>query len=191
VRVLLVATLAALAAAGCSAQSAAPPAAPLQLEALAAAWSGGTATPNCAAAPGDADLPAPFRTMQCAWPRVVRGREFGHVTGMQQGPEGALHALTWERAVTDSLAAAWLADSLGTALRAARLAEHRCPDAGRRWQAPGLTVQYTRGVVHADGLLRVAVFATTLPNAIPDLMCPNAPKLPPLGAPAPGRGTAT
>jgi hypothetical protein len=190
VRVLRTTTLAALTAVACATPEAAPPAAPLRLDALATAWSGGTATPSCADAPGDADLPAPFRTKQCAWPRVARGREFGHVTGLR-GPEGALHAVTWERAVADSSAAARLADSLGTALRAARLAEYGCPDTGRRWQAPGLTVQYTRGVVHADGLLRVAVFATTLPNAIPELMCPEAPKLPPPGAPAPEHGAAT
>jgi hypothetical protein len=181
-RVVRSGTLAVLVAVGCAGREAPGPPASVRLEDLATAWSASAARPACADTPGEADLPAPFRTKQCTWPRVVRGRDFGQVTG-SAAPGGALHALTWERAIADTAAAGRLADSLAAALRPRGLAEYACPNAGRRWQAAGLTVQFARGVVHGDGLLRVAVFATTLPNAMPDLLCPDAPKLAPAAPP--------
>jgi hypothetical protein len=149
----------------------------LALNDLATAWSGGDAAPTCRDFPSMAEFPPEFRMRNCEWPRLTRGREFGQVTGTQ-GPGGVLHAISWERAVTDSNVAARLADSVGAVLRASGLIEYACPDAGRRWQRPGVTVQYTRGVVHDDGLLRVLIFVTTVPNVIPEFACPAAPKLP-------------
>jgi hypothetical protein len=183
--------LVSLPVASAGAQRAAPPRPVPPLNILAAAWSGGADGAICRDDAGMEEVPPAFRPQTCEWPRVTRGREFSQVTGMR-GPLGDdLHALTWERAVADSMGAARLADSLSTALRAIGLTEYACPDAGRRWQRSGFTVQYTRGVVHRDGLLRVAVFATTLPNAIPEFACPVAPKLPAAPPPTQKRRAAT
>jgi hypothetical protein len=145
------------------------------LHAWATGWSqGGTAT--CREQAGMADFPPSLRLQECSWPRVTRGRQFSDLTGTASLDNG-LHALMWQHAVTDSVSAARLADSLGMALRGAGLREYACPRAGRRWQTPGLAVQYSPAIVHPDGLLRVLVFATTIPRALPDFSCPDAPKL--------------
>jgi hypothetical protein len=49
-------------------------------------------------------------------------------------------------------------------------------------------VRFSPAAVFPDGLLRVGVYATTFPDAVPEFACPNVPRVPraPL-PPAPGR----
>lgn len=114
------------------------------------------------------------------WPRVAQSRDSAAVTGTP-GPDGTTQALTWERVVVRA-AANRLADSLGVALGGRGLAEVICPEGERRWQAAEVAVHFTTGVVFPDGLQRVAVFATTVPGTLPDLLCPGAAPFPPAPA---------
>jgi hypothetical protein len=155
----------------------------MTLEEIAAAWSGGRADPTCRSSGPRGEYLGPVPGAEhCQWPTVTRGAEWGTVTGLRDAVMG-LTSLTWERSVPDTSAAARLADSLGTALTRHGLTAYLCPEGGHRWQQPGLGVQYVLGPLGADGRVRVTVFATTLTESLPELLCPGAPKLPAEGSP--------
>lgn len=85
-----------------------------------------------------------------------------------------------------------LRDSLGQAFRQLGMTEYSCQNDGMRWQRPGLGVEFYIGAVFPDGLLRVGVIATPLTEALPTIMCPDAPRLPnPRGAPSLRRASTT
>lgn len=152
---------------------------PPALEEIAAAWSGGRSDPTCRASGPGAEYAGPIRGAEhCEWPAVSRGAHSGTVTGTRDSL-GGLRSLTWQRSVPDSATAAQLVDSLGRALAAVGLTTSPCRGGGRRWQRSGLGVQFMPVAVESSGRRRVMIFATTLPDALPDLLCPGAPTVSP------------
>lgn len=150
----------------------------LTLEALAAEWSGGRHDPTCRnRGPRGEYLGSSPGAEYCQWPTVSRGAYWGTVSGSRDSLFG-LTALTWERVVADSAAAATLADSLGVALIEHGLVAYTCPNAGHRWQTPGFGVQFDYYPAAAAGRPKVLVFATVIPSGLADLTCPGVPTLP-------------
>lgn len=168
---------ASITALGCrGSEPAAPP--QLSLEEIAAAWSGGRADPTCRPQGPRGEYLGPIPGAEhCQWPTVVRGKQFGTVTGNRDAIMG-LGLITWERTVSDAAAVEALADSLAGVFTAWGLAEYPCPDGGRRWQRSRLGVQFTPVPPDASGRTRVMVSATSLPSSLPALTCPGAPTLP-------------
>ncbi len=155
-----------------------PPGGPLTLGELAASWSGGRADPTCRDTGPRGEYLGPVPGAEhCQWPTVVRGTDWGTVSGKRDAISG-LGLLIWERTVADSSAAQQLADSLGSALTGQGLEEFQCPGMGRRWQRPELGVQFTVLTAGAEGRLRLMISAVTMPAAIPELLCPGAPEMP-------------
>jgi hypothetical protein len=136
----------------------------LALEALAQDWSGSNAAPHCTV---DAVSPT------CTWPVQSRGRGVLRLTGSRT-PAGVLGLLTREEDVPNRAAARRLRDSLSTALRRQGFQEYRCYADDRQWRGPQATVHFTIGATFPNGLLRVAIFATTAPRSIPRVACPDA-----------------
>ena len=150
---------------------------PLALEELASGWSGGRADPTCrTTGPRGEYLGGTPGAEHCQWPTVVVGEQRSTVTGSRDAITG-LGMLMWERTLRDRDAAERFADSLGSAFTRQGLTEYECPDDGRRWQRPDLGVQLTPVPVGTDGQLKVLVVATSRPAALPELLCPGAPKL--------------
>ena len=160
---------------GCEDQADVTPAVPT-LEQLAAAWSGGRADATCRSSGSAGEYAGPMRGAEhCEWPTVSRGAHAGTVTGTRDSL-GVLRSLTWQRSVPDSATAAQLVDSLGVALAAAGLTSYSCRGGGRRWQRAGLGVQFMPVAVESSGRRRLMVFATPMPEALPALLCPGAPR---------------
>ena len=80
IRILVASAAAALLVAGPAASGA--QAAALRLDSLAASWSGGRGTPSCSVdRTGGPIISQSTGAEPCVWPRVVRGRESGQVSG--------------------------------------------------------------------------------------------------------------
>jgi hypothetical protein len=152
-------------------------AAPPSLASLAAAWSGGHSRPTCTSGPQRDPATRALGTEECTWPRIKYAGGSAQVTGTQHRGVG-LTLISWELRVATRASAIALRDSLSQAFRHLGLTEYRCLEEGRRWQQPGLGVELHIGVAHADGLLWMGVTATPLTEAIPAIMCPDAPVLP-------------
>lgn len=151
-------------------------AAPPSLESLAAAWSAGHSRPTCTLAPQRDPVTRALGTEQCTWPRIAYAGGSAQVTGTRHRSIG-LTLITWELRVATRASALALRDSLSRAFRHLGLREYNCLNEGRRWQEPGLGVELDIGVVHPDGRLWMGVTATPLTEAIPAVMCPDAPVL--------------
>lgn len=98
----------------CSEKSEPPAQAPLTLEDIAAAWSGGRTDAACRPHGPRGEYLVPGDE-HCQWPTVSRGAQWSTVSG-SRGSVLGLSSLTWERTVPDVAAALQLADSLGAAL---------------------------------------------------------------------------
>jgi hypothetical protein len=164
-------------------------AAPPSLASLAAAWSGGHSRPTCTAAPQRDPVTRALGTEECTWPRIEYAGGWAQVTGTQHRSIG-LTLISWQLRVATRASALALRDSLSRVFQHLGLAEYTCADEGRRWQQPGLGVELHIGVVHPDGLLWMGVTATPLTDAIPAILCPDAPVLPSRRPMAPPRRAA-
>ncbi len=142
----------------------------VSLEAMARDWTGSSIAPRCTA---DAEPDPGGPTKRCDWPILPRGRGVLHVAG-RQSPNGQLALLTREEDVTDRAAALRLRDSLSVSLRAAGLREYRCPEEDRQWRSAHATVHLLIGATLPNGLLRIAILATTESASVPDFACPGA-----------------
>ena len=152
-------------------------AAPPSLASLATAWSAGHSRATCTPAPHRDPVTRALGTEECVWPRIRYAGGSAQVTGTRHRTIG-LTLISWELRVQTRASALALRDSLSRAFRHLGLAEYDCGDEGRRWQQAGLGVELHIGVVHPDGLLWMSVAATPLTDAIPAVMCPDAPVLP-------------
>ena len=164
-------------------------AAPPSLESLAAAWSAGHSRPTCTPSAQGDPVARALGTEQCTWPRIKYAGGSAQVTGTQHRSVG-LTLISWELRVATHASALALRDSLSLAFRHLGLKEYNCRNEGRRWQQRGLGVELHIGVVHPDGLLWMGVAATPLTEAIPAVMCPDAPVLPSRRRMAPPRRAA-
>jgi hypothetical protein len=161
------------------------------LDSLAAAWSAGLSTPDCAPSLSRDRIAQALSTEECVWPRIAYRGGSAQVTGTRYRRTG-LASLSWALQMRTRDAALALRDSLGREFRKRGLAEYSCLNEGRRWQRPGLGVEFFVGVVFPDSLLRVGVMATPITDAIPAIMCPDVPKLPGRRpSPTPRRAAAT
>lgn len=148
----------------------------LSLEALGAAWSADRAAPECKSTGPRGEYLGGLGQQYCQWPTVAHPRELGIVSGTT-APELGFVALTWERGFDDPSRVLAVRDSLGDALTTAGLIAHECPADGRRWQRDGLAIQFSTLPPGASGRSRVIIQATTLPGALPSLLCPSAPPM--------------
>lgn len=153
--------------AGCLAQGQANA---LSLEALARDWTGSSVAPRCAAN-AEPGLRGPSR--QCEWPILPRGRGVLRVSG-RANAAGQLVLVAREEDVTDRTTALRIRDSLSVSMRAAGLREYRCPKDDRQWRSAQATVHMMVGATFPNGLLRIAIFATTETASMPDVACPGA-----------------
>lgn len=161
------------------------------LDSLAAAWSGSGSAPSCTPSLGGDPVMRALGSEECVWSRTAYHGGWAQVTGTRYAQTG-LASISWALQMKSREDALVLRDSLGQELRKRGLAEYPCVNEGRRWQRPGLGVEFYIGVVFPDSLLHVGVVATPLTDAIPDIMCPDVPKLPsrpPL--PVPRRAAST
>lgn len=151
---------------------------PLTLEGLATSWSGGRSDPTCQPrGPRGEYLGVLPGIRHCQWPTVTRDSEFGTVTAIRDSLRG-LSNITWERVLADTMRVAALIDSLERRFTRAGLSSHRCSTGGMRWQSDELIVQSVPAIARPAGGQLVMIFATTMPAAIPRLLCPDAPPLP-------------
>lgn len=147
------------------------------LDSLAATWSGGQSTPICTPSLSRDPIAQALGTEECVWPRIVYRGGWAQVTGTRYQRTG-LTSISWALQMRSRESAIALRDSLSVELRKRGLAEYSCVNDARRWQRPGLGIEFYMGVVFPDSLLRVGVIATPLTDAIPTIMCPDVPKLP-------------
>jgi hypothetical protein len=141
------------------------------LEELAAGWSGGRANPTCRnRGPIGEYLGTTPGAEYCQWPTLVRGAEWGTVGGQRDSIFG-MTMITWQRKFRSAAGANWLIDSLGKEFRAQGFREWPCPNGGRRWETNQLGVLIER-LVPKTGTEVLTVFATTMPQALPEKFCP-------------------
>ncbi len=174
-RVSVVHVAALLAGGSAHAQAALP-----TLEALASAWEGSAAAPQCVTERATPGLPVVSEL--CVW-RHSRESWAPYELGGHRRSGHSLGELSWYRSVRDSTAALTFRDSLDRALGAFPLRAQECPGHARFWQAPGLYIHFTIGGRQPSGRLNVLVTATTFPMpVITHLICPGAPIVPPSAA---------
>ena len=133
--------------------------APLNVDSLAAGWSGGRTDPVCQIrGPRGEFLGTEPGAEYCQWPTLVQGRIWGTVGAYRDSANGYSHML-WERTFATDTARARVIDSLSRQFRARGLQERPCGDRGYRWESRNFIVDLSR-VTRPDSSLMVSVFVS-------------------------------